>query len=76
MLVTQVADQGYGIAKKDQSKIFTRFFRVEEEAAKGIPGTGLGLFIVKQLVEKMGGEIWFESKLKEGTTFFFSLPLA
>jgi signal transduction histidine kinase len=76
MVITNVVDQGDGISEKDQEKIFTRFFRSEEELAKGVPGTGLGLFIVKQLVEKMGGKIWFESKLGEGSTFSFSLPKA
>jgi signal transduction histidine kinase len=75
-IITKVTDCGAGIADKDKDKIFTRFFRVEEEAAKGIPGTGLGLFIVKQLIEKMGGKIWFESQYGVGTTFFFSLPKA
>jgi signal transduction histidine kinase len=74
MVVTHVKDQGYGIAEKDQKKLFTRFYRVEEQVAKGIPGTGLGLFIVKQLIEKMGGRIWFTSKQGVGTTFSFSLP--
>jgi signal transduction histidine kinase len=75
-LVTHVKDQGVGISEHDQKQLFTRFFRVEEEAAKGIPGSGLGLFIVKQLIEKMGGKIWFQSKLGEGSTFSISLPLA
>lgn len=74
MVVTHVKDQGFGIAEKDQKKLFTRFYRVEEQVAKGIPGTGLGLFIVKQLIEKMGGRIWFTSKQGVGTTFSFSLP--
>lgn len=72
--VINIADQGIGIPDKDQKKIFTRFFRSEEEAAREVPGTGLGLFIVKQLVEKMGGKIWFTSKVGEGSTFSFSLP--
>lgn len=76
MFVTHVHDEGVGISDKDQKMIFTRFFRVEEEAAKGIPGTGLGLFIIKELIEKMNGKIWFESKLGQGSTFSFSLPLA
>ncbi len=74
MVVTHVKDQGFGIADKDQKKLFSRFYRVEEQVAKGIPGTGLGLFIVKQLIEKMGGRIWFTSKPGSGTTFSFSLP--
>lgn len=74
-LIIHVKDQGYGISKKDQKKIFSKFFRADEVAGKA-PGTGLGLFIVKQLIEKMGGKIWFSSKLGEGTTFSLSLPLA
>jgi signal transduction histidine kinase len=73
-VITHVKDQGNGISQKDQEKLFTRFFRAEEQAAKGTPGTGLGLFIVKQLVVKMGGKIWFESTLGQGSTFSFSLP--
>jgi signal transduction histidine kinase len=75
-VLTHVQDQGVGIPEKDQAHIFTRFFRVEEEMAKGIPGTGLGLFIVKQLIEKMGGNISFKSIYGQGTTFSFSLPKA
>lgn len=74
LVVTHVADQGVGISDKAQKHIFTRFFRAEEEVIKGTPGTGLGLFIVKQLVEKMQGKIWFTSKLGQGSTFSFSLP--
>ena len=75
-LITHIKDQGVGISETDQKQLFTRFFRVEEEAAKGIPGSGLGLFICRQLIEKMGGKIWYASKLNEGSTFSFSLPLS
>lgn len=74
-IVTHVTDQGVGLSKEDQKRIFTRFFRAEEQAGR-VPGTGLGTFIVKQLVEKMGGKIWFQSQLGKGTTFSFSLPKA
>lgn len=76
LFVTHVKDEGVGISDKDQKMIFTRFFRVEEEAAKGIPGTGLGLFIIKELIQRMSGQIWFKSKSNAGSTFSFSLPLA
>lgn len=75
-LTTKVKDHGVGISPKDQSKLFTRFFRVEEEVIKGIPGTGLGLFIVKQLIEKMEGTITLDSQKNLGSTFTFRLPLA
>lgn len=76
MVVTHVTDQGVGISASDQKKLFTRFFRVEAEAAKGIPGTGLGLYIIKQIIEKMGGTIWLKSEVNKGSTFSFSLPKA
>ena len=75
-VITHISDEGFGISPDDQKKLFTRFFRAEEASIKGIPGTGLGLFIVKQLVEKMGGKIWFTSKINQGTTFTFTLPQA
>lgn len=72
MIITHISDQGHGISEADQKKLFKRFFRAEE-TANTAPGTGLGLFIVKQLVEKMGGRIWFSSTIGKGTTFSFSL---
>jgi signal transduction histidine kinase len=74
LVICHVADEGVGISKQDQQKLYTRFFRVEEEAAKGIPGTGLGLYIIKQIIEKMGGQIWLKSEVGKGSTFSFSLP--
>ncbi len=73
-ITTQVKDTGVGISQANQAKLFNRFYRVEKEAAKGIPGTGLGLYISKQLVEKMGGEIWLDSAPGKGSSFYFSLP--
>jgi signal transduction histidine kinase len=75
-LITHVKDEGVGISSSDQKKLFTRFFRVEEEAAKGIPGTGLGLFICKQLIEKMHGRISYQTQLNHGSIFTIALPLA
>lgn len=75
-LVTNVKDDGYGIPQEAQSKIFGKFYRVESPETRDVTGTGLGLFIVKQLVEKMHGKIWFESEKAKGTTFSFSLPIA
>ena len=75
-LITRVKDTGIGIPKEAQAKLFEKFYRVYNEKTKGIVGTGLGLFIVKQIIEKMGGRIWAESEPDKGSTFSFELPLA
>lgn len=69
-----VQDNGIGIPKKDQSKIFTQFYRTEQDGVTAVSGTGLGLNITKMLIELQGGKIWFTSKLNEGSTFYFLLP--
>ena len=71
-----VKDNGLGMSKEDQQKIFQKFFRSENRQAREAPGTGLGLHITKNLVELHGGRIWFESALGEGTTFHFTVPTA
>ncbi len=73
-VVMAVADQGIGIAPRDKKRLFTTFHRIHRTETEGIGGTGLGLYIVKALVELMHGEVWLESKLNKGSTFFFSLP--
>ena len=70
-----VTDQGIGIPKHEQHKIFSRFFRSSNTRQKGIGGTGLGLAISQHLVKLMGGAVWFESEENQGSTFYFSLPL-
>lgn len=71
-----VHDNGIGMTEEDQAKIFTKFFRSEDEKAREAPGTGLGLNITKSLIEMQGGKTWFESKFREGTTFHFTIPVA
>jgi len=67
---------GMGIPETEIGQIFTRFHRISTPETVRIRGTGLGLYIVKSLVEMMKGQIWVESKVNEGSTFYVSLPLA
>jgi signal transduction histidine kinase len=72
-----VRDQGYGLDKKDMRRIFKMFHRSESAVKKAIPGTGLGLYIVKSAVRVLGGRVWVESPGRnKGTTFYVSLPKA
>jgi signal transduction histidine kinase len=71
-----VRDTGIGISPEDQQKIFQKFFRSEDQKAREVPGTGLGLNITKSLVEMQGGRIWFESEFRKGTTFHLTIPVA
>jgi signal transduction histidine kinase len=71
-----VEDNGIGISVEDQQKIFSKFFRSDDQKAREAPGTGLGLNITKSLVEIQGGKIWFESEFRQGTTFHFTIPVA
>ncbi len=75
-VVVEVEDQGIGIAGDDLNGLFTTFHRVRRPETELIRGTGLGLYIVKGLVELMGGRVWVDSKLNEGSTFSFSLRAA
>ncbi|MCF6277342.1 MAG: GAF domain-containing protein [Anaerolineales bacterium] len=71
-----VKDNGIGMTEEDQKKVFTKFFRSDDQKAREAPGTGLGLNITKSIVELQGGRIWFESKFREGTTFHITIPVA
>jgi len=71
-----VRDNGIGISVEDQQKIFGKFFRSEDQKAREVPGSGLGLNITKSLVDMQGGKIWFESEFRKGTTFHFTIPVA
>ncbi|MDD5653612.1 MAG: ATP-binding protein [Candidatus Omnitrophica bacterium] len=70
-----VIDSGIGIATQDLPKLFNKFVQVSKKPEAEKKGVGLGLSIVKELVEKHGGEIWAESKLGVGSKFYFTLPL-
>jgi signal transduction histidine kinase len=73
-VVVTVTDQGLGIPSEEQSHIFERFYRTESAVKRGAPGTGLGLYLTKAIVEAHGGRIWVESDGKHGSKFSFSLP--
>jgi len=70
-----VRDFGIGISKEDQSKIFDRFYRVYDVHEKKVPGLGMGLYIVQEIIKQHGGEITVTSEVGQGTTFTISLPL-
>jgi PAS domain S-box-containing protein len=74
--LVSVTDTGVGIPPDEIGHVFERFRRVRSGAAQSIPGTGLGLTIVKQIVEMHGGKIWVESAVGHGSAFHFTVPLA
>ncbi len=69
-----IQDSGIGIPEKQQNRLFKKFFRADNAVKKKTEGTGLGLFICKNIIEAHGGKIWFESEIGKGTTFWFVLP--
>ena len=75
-LMISVTDTGGGIAEKDRGRVFERFYRAERALVEGLGETGVGLSIVKSLVEAHGGRVWVESEMGEGSTFSFLLPIS
>jgi signal transduction histidine kinase len=73
--LVSIKDDGIGIPAQQQSRIFGRFERADNVYAHGIYGTGLGLYLSRELIERNGGRIWFQSVEGHGTTFFASFPL-
>jgi len=71
-----IADEGIGIPAAERERIFRKFYRAESAARDGAAGTGLGLFIARELVTAMGGRIWVDSTEGEGSSFSFELPAA
>jgi len=70
----KIKDQGIGIPVEDQKYIFEKFFRAKNAVKAEVYGTGLGLFIVKMILDTMKGRVWFKSQQDKGTTFYFTLP--
>jgi len=75
-LLITVSDTGCGIPKEDYGKMFTKFFRSQDARTIDPNGNGLGMYIVKAIVEEAGGKIWFESEEGKGTSFYVTIPLA
>lgn len=73
-VVVEIVDSGWGIPQYSQDQIFSKFFRAQNIVKRETTGTGLGLYLVKGLLDTLGGKIWFVSDEDKGTTFFVSLP--
>ncbi|MEX0919086.1 MAG: ATP-binding protein [Candidatus Paceibacterota bacterium] len=75
-VVITVTDTGYGIPLADQPKIFTKLFRADNIKERDLEGTGLGLYIIKSILNHAGGRVWFDSLPDHGSTFRVAIPLA
>ena len=73
-VVVSVSDEGEGIANEHLEQLFQPYYRVDNSKSEKVPGRGLGLYIVKKLVEMQGGRIWVESEVGKGSHFIFTLP--
>ena len=72
-MTISVKDNGYGIPEAAKNRIFTKLFRADNVIEKDPSGTGLGLYLLKLLVDKLGGKVWFESTEGAGSTFHVNL---
>ena len=73
-VMVTIADNGWGIPKDSHDQVFSKFFRAQNTVKRETTGTGLGLYLVKGLLERLEGKIWFESEEGQGTKFYFTLP--
>ncbi len=74
-LITHIKDHGMGMKKDAMEKLFSKFYRVQTDETATIEGTGLGLFICREIIERMNGKIWVTSEFGKGSTFSFSLKM-
>ena len=74
-ILIKVKDNGEGIKEEHIDRLFERFYRVDQSRSRDQGGSGLGLSIVKGLIEILNGKIYFDSELGKGTTFFIEIPL-
>ncbi|MCK5179428.1 MAG: HAMP domain-containing histidine kinase, partial [Candidatus Omnitrophica bacterium] len=75
VVTVEVSDTGIGISDEDIARLFDEFFRVDNQINQNVKGTGLGLSLAKKIVEAHKGRMWITSKVNEGTTFHFTLPV-
>lgn len=73
--IIHITDTGIGIAPEDQVRLFEKFYRIKRRETGNIQGTGLGLALVKSIVERHKGRVWVESEVEKGSTFYIALPL-
>jgi signal transduction histidine kinase len=71
-----VCDEGLGIPTREQDRIFDKFYRLDPDNRRGVGGSGLGLYICRELVHSMNGRVWVESAPPRGSTFVVELPIA
>ena len=74
-MVFEINDTGIGVSPMDQPRLFEKFYRGAQHGSKDQRGTGLGLAIVKSIAERHGGQVWVESQLGKGSTFYLAIPL-
>ncbi|HSX53576.1 MAG TPA: HAMP domain-containing sensor histidine kinase [Patescibacteria group bacterium] len=74
-VLIHISDNGIGIPRSQQSQVFAKLFRADNAQNLSANGTGLGLYIVKAMVQRMGGSIWFDSTENQGTNFYVKIPL-
>lgn len=74
-LVISISDSGIGIPSNQKDKIFTKLFRADNARESETEGTGLGLYIVKSIIDQSGGSVWFDSEENKGTTFYVTIPV-
>lgn len=74
-LIISIRDYGPGIEKKHQKNIFSQFYRIKQSSSNQQEGLGLGLYISSEIIKKHGGQLWVESEISKGSTFFIKLPI-
>jgi signal transduction histidine kinase len=71
-----VCDRGLGIPASERRRVFEKFYRLDPNMTRGIGGTGLGLYICRELVHRLDGRIWVEGNTGRGSTFYVEIPIA